>query len=396
MAEVNDIKKAEFTFIYTDIGRGHPHYLDGIIERLQNDYPSIRYYRTNVFDISKGWSLCAWRLAGWMYRFGARGGIITSIYGLARRFSGGGERGGLFLYRLGRDIRKLVERYNNPVVVAHPILAGILLKKCRVIYQHGELACPAEAVIKGDYKILVPLDEVVARFEKAGVDSGNLLVTGQCVENGLVDPAESAFEKRLERLKGNEPLTAALFSSGAYPAAHLKKLRRAARSLLQAGHNVIFFAGLSSRIADKFRDYFNRVGFSAGERIDDDTQLRIILSESRQDENQKVTALFNSFDFFIAPAHERTNWSVGLGLPQFILCPHIGSYAPLNAAIAIERGVAHEILDTRTAVNFAETLNSLRENGELTDMARRGFGHTRIDGFSGCVRVLLDMREQSG
>ncbi len=396
MAEVNDIKNAEFAFIYTDIGRGHPSYLDGIIERLQNDYPSIRYYRTNVFDISRGWSLCAWRLVKWMYRFGARGGLITSIYGLARRFSGAGEGSGLFLYRLGRDIRKLVERYDNPVVVAHPILAKILLKKCRVIYQHGELACPAEAVIKGDHKILVPLDDVAAKFEKAGVDSGNLSVTGQCIESGLVDLAESAFEKRLERLKGNKHLTAVLFSSGAYPSAHLRKLRCAARSLLRAGHNVIFFAGLSSRIADKFRDYFNRVGFSAGDKVGDDTQLRIISSESRQDENQKVTALFNFFDFFIAPAHERTNWSVGLGLPQFIPCPHIGSYAPLNAAIAIERGVAREIADVRTAASFAESMNSLRQNGELTDMARRGFGHTPIDGFSGCVMVLLDMREQSG
>jgi hypothetical protein len=396
MPEVNDIKNAEFAFIYTDIGRGHPNYLDGIIERLQNDYPSIRYYRTNVFEISKGWSLCGWRLVRWMYRFGARGGLITSIYGMARRFSGGGEGAGLFLYRLGRDTRKLVERYDNPVVVAHPILAKMLLKKRPAIYQHGELACPVEAVIKGNHKILVPLDDVAAKFERAGIDSGNLLVTGQCIESGLVGRAESVFEKRLERLKGNKPLTAALFSSGAYPAAHLKKLRCAARSLLQAGHNVIFFAGLSSRIARKFGDYFNRVGFPAGERVDNDMQLRIMSSENRQEENQKVTALFDSFDFFIAPAHERTNWSVGLGLPQFILCPHIGSYAPLNAAIALERGVAREIPDMSVAMGFAETLNTMKENGKLADMARRGFGHTRIDGFFGCVKVLLDMHEQSG
>ena len=91
MTEVKNIKDADIAYLYTNIGRGHPGYLDGIIEAIETTSPEIKYFVTDVFALSRGLSLFGWRRVRGMYRLGARGGLISSAYGLLRRFSGGGR-----------------------------------------------------------------------------------------------------------------------------------------------------------------------------------------------------------------------------------------------------------------------------------------------------------------
>ena len=50
----------------------------------------------------------------------------------------------------------------------------------------------------------------------------------------------------------------------------------------------------------------------------------VVQHDSRREENAFAGKLFASFDYFVAPAHERSNWALGLGLPIFIIEPAIG------------------------------------------------------------------------
>ena len=57
-------------FLYTNIGRGHPHYLDGIVESLSKE----RVGRvTDVFAVSAGIERAAWKTVRTVYRVGGRG-----------------------------------------------------------------------------------------------------------------------------------------------------------------------------------------------------------------------------------------------------------------------------------------------------------------------------------
>lgn len=388
MPETNDLNEADIAFIYTEIGRGHPGYLNGIIEQFEKSYPNIAYYQTDVFTASKGFTLLTWYLVKYLYRIGARGGIVTFLYGFIRRFSG---TGGMSLYWLGHDIRKLFTGYTKPIIVAHPILARILSRQCTVIYQHGELAAPVEAIVSHCQKILIPLRETARVFETSGIKASNMVITGQCIESNLIVQAESAFKKRADRISSLQNLTAAMFSSGAYPPAHLKKLYLAGQSLFEAGYTVIFFTGASYKINKATSAYFKKAGLPISQEIDDTDSIKIILSTGRQEENDQVAAIFNNLDFFIAPSHERTNWAVGLGLPLFILRPHIGSYAPLNAVIALKCGVAQEIPDNTTAAGISKVIGELRKSGRLLEMAKCGYSHTDINGFTQSARTASEM-----
>jgi hypothetical protein len=393
MPRVMNIRDADLIILYTNIGRGHPTYLDGIVEILTANYPALSFFQSDVFALSRGFSLRSWQLARTLYRIGGKGGAVSSMYGRLRRSTGGGEGG--FLHRLlGRDVVRALESVTGPVLVAHPILARLLAGRNRVIYQHGELAAPNESLVTQCEKIFVPLDSTAAVFRSAGAESSHLAVIGQCIEPALVSLAGPAFDKRITRLSSDKPLTAALFSSGAYPTNHVSLLRRAARSLYRAGHSVIFFAGQSAAVADAFDLWLNRQRIESVRTLDGNSRVKIIVTSSRQEENRLVAGVFDRLDIFLAPAHERTNWAVGLGLPQFILTPHIGSYAPLNAALALERDVAVEITDDRMAVSIGEFVESLRRDGKLASMACNGFGRTSIAGFAAAATILAEMTIQ--
>lgn len=393
MAETNNLNKSDIAFIYTEIGRGHPIYLDGIIDQFEKSYPDITYYKTDVFTVSKGLSLLAWHLVKYLYRIGAKGGLITWLYGILRRNSGSG---GILLFLLGRDIKKFFTDYNKPVIVAHPILAKILSEQNTVTYQHGELAAPDEAVVTHCHKILVPITDTALEFEKAGINKNNLAITGQCIEPDLAKQAKAAYKKRIKRIKNPQQLTVALFSSGAYPPAHVKKILFAGQSLFTNGFSVILFTGKSKQAFTRACVFYKKAGLPVSHILNNSTSIKIIRTNSRQEENEQVAAIFENLDIFIAPAHERTNWAVGLGLPIFILCPHIGSYAPLNSAIALEKGVAQEIPDNKTAAEIPKIIDELRKNGRLLEMVKRGYGQTDIDGFAKAAGIVSGMTGESG
>jgi hypothetical protein len=385
--EVDKLDQAAVVFISTEIGRGHPGYLDGLVEKMRSDYAHITFHKSDVFTLSRGIPLAAWKAVRRTYRIGARGGIVSSVYGRLRRSTGSASGGDRLLKILGRDLRRRLSDFTGVIVAAHPIVARILAPYHAVIYQHGEMAAPPEAFVTGCQKILVPLRETAEHFFNAGYTDNDIMVTGQCIESDLIRQAPEALEERMSRLAADRPLTAALFSSGAYPKDHLAILREAAISLVNAGHTVYIFAGLSKRIADEFARHFRLlrttgdIEFAAFERI------HIVHAQNRADENRQVAEIFARLDLFIAPAHERTNWAVGLGLPQIILTPHIGSYAPLNAKLALSREVAAEI-DSSTGRSVPIQIEDLRRGGRLSAMAENGFGRTNIDGFAQAVRFI--------
>ncbi len=389
MPEVDNIRDAAVVFISTEIGRGHPGYLDGLVDTIRSDFPHIPFIKTDVFSLSEGISLAAWKAVRRMYHIGGKGGLISSAYGRLRQTTGGAQGGGP-VRMLGRDLRRRLSQFAGLVVVAHPLVARILAPGHDVIYQHGELAAPAESFIHGCRKIFVPFEETAERFMQADFTDDDLLVTGQCIETALVAGAQDAFKARLERLGGDRPLTVALFSSGAYPRDHMARLRRAAISLAGAGYEVYLFAGLSKRMADGFSKYFENAWRTGEIERSAFERLRVIRSADRADENRKVAEIFPRFDLFIAPAHERINWAVGLGLPQIILTPHIGSYALLNAHIAIERDVGMELAASAGEPSTAEIVNRLHHNGRLRTMAENGFGRTAIDGFDRAARFIAE------
>lgn len=389
MPEVDRLDKAAVAFISTEIGRGHPGYLDGLVEEIHSGYAHVPFYRSDVFALSRGIPLMAWKAVRRMYRIGGRGGVISSAYGRLRRSTGAASGGDRLLDILGRDLRRRLSRFSGAVVVAHPIVARILAPSHSVIYQHGELAAPPEAFVTGCQKILVPLRETAEHFFNAGYPESDILITGQCIESGLIRQAPGAFKERLSRIASDRPLTIALFSSGAYPKDHLARLQEIAVSLVNAGHTVYVFAGLSKRVSDNFVRHFEYLRTTGGIDRAACERIRVIHTQNRPDENRRTAEIFAQFDLFIAPAHERTNWSVGLGLPQIMLTPHIGSYAPLNARMALNREVAVDI-DSPGIRSVAAQIQDLRNSGRLSAMAQNGFGTTDIDGFARAARFIVD------
>jgi hypothetical protein len=388
--EVSAIDDAAVVFISTEIGRGHPGYLDGLVETIRTGHPQIRYFKSDVFSLSQGLSLAAWKAVRRMYRIGGRGGAITSAYGHLRQATGTKQGRGRLLHILGSDLHRHLSRFSGAVVVAHPLVARILASYYDVIYQHGELAAPPESFVPGCRKILVPLEETATRFVRAGFSDNDILITGQCIEIDLVPTAPDAFHARLSRLHSDQPLTIALFSSGAYPRDHLAILRRAAISLIDAGHTVYLFAGHSPHIMSDFTRRFEKARKSKAADQSAFDRLHIIHTRDRAEENRQFAAIFSRVDLFFAPAHERTNWAVGLGLPQIMLTPHIGSYAPLNARIAMDRQVAAEIADSHSGPSAADHVRDLRQSGRLAAMAENGFGRTAINGFARAADFIAD------
>ena len=172
----------------------------------------------------------------------------------------------------------------------------------------------------------------------------------------------------------------------------MARLELIARSLFQAGFTVNVFLGQARQICERITYRFRQSGLPVQRDLSGPGRIKLLTATGRTEENRQVGRIFERLDLFVAPAHERTNWTVGLGLPMLILCPHIGSYAPLNARIALEQKTALEIADESIAARVPEIIADLRQSGELHKMARRGYGHTDIDGFAAAARLI----KQSG
>ncbi|MEO0079524.1 MAG: hypothetical protein ABIK44_02450 [candidate division WOR-3 bacterium] len=347
--------ETRFIAISSEIGRGHPSYLDSVLEHLGN-LPRLSAHGPG------------WTLARLLYRAGGLGGGFTSLYNRLRQ-EGCPARFQLAL--LDSGLRRRFAGFSGTLLVDHPLLAHLLSPVCRVAYIHGEIAAPPFCAVPTAWRTFVPLNSTAARLIASGIRPETICVTGLVIEPALVAQAEPAFISRLERLSSPEScLTVAFFTSGAYPRAHIRQIIRAARSLSAAGHRAIIFCGTNRTI-----------GKAIASRLPGNCQVEI--SESRRSENRRTAELFPRFDLMVAASHERTNWAVGLGLPMFALLPHIGPFAQENFNFANTQGVCLPISD---AQNFGSTIQTLLRNGRLAEMARSGWGRYPING----ARVIAE------
>lgn len=372
------MSSAPVDFLYTNIGRGHPHYLDGIVEVLD---PSRVGRVHDVFEISWGVGRLGWHLARSLYRSGPSRAGFDPIYNRIRR-NADFDRPGFMLKAMGGAVRSTHMHGTHPLIVAHPMLVGILKKRRNLIYQHGEIAVPDDAVVNGEHTILVPDSGAADCFMKAGLSSDQLVVTGLCIENDIVDQAETCFGPRLQRLEQAEALTGAFFSSGAEPRRHVEVITRASFAAAREGHRVLIFARRGGRLERHAISAFEHGGIPLAERtrsyaIENAT---LCLYADRHELNALTSALFAHFDFFMAPSYERTCWALGLGLPMFLAEPAIGSFAPLNRQRLLTEGVAQSIgLDE--AAQFGASIHGMAADGKLVRMAKAGRRRDECGGF---------------
>jgi len=383
-------------FLYTNIGRGHPFYLDGILEALiRKGNVGLVRGETDVFEVSRGLSRSAWKVARLLYHKGSSPGIIGAVYNRIRSHTDY-NRSSAMLTLMGKNLRERFMLDSNPIVVAHPTLVAILKGKQGLIYQHGEIVAPREALVKGASTVLVPTEQTAEPFIRFGYNSNHVVILGLCIEPSLVRQAREAFAARLERIEGNDSLVGAFFSSGAEPRHHVDKLVTAAASVIAHGGKVILLAQKDGVFAWKAARYLLNKGIeftnldSGGFIPNDLPSALIVRFASRREENSFTAQLFPMFDYLVAPSHERTNWALGLGLPMFIVNPPIGPFAPLNRNRLIEAGVAGEINSHAEAELFGQHLNSLRSRGKLVEMAQAGWEKLDIHGFDNIAEFLIN------
>ncbi|MFO7638326.1 MAG: hypothetical protein R6X14_03330 [bacterium] len=349
------------TAVCSEIGRGHPQYLDSVLEALR---------RQGITDIPR--VVPRWLLPRVAYRLGARGGPLSALYARAR--SGTPSRA--LLGMLDEGLRCRFQDHPGTVLVDHPLLAHLLGPVCRVGYVHGEIAAPGATAVPEAWRTFVPLPETASRLAEAGVPRERLLTTGLLIEPEIADIAGLALSARLPRLARNVPLSIAFFSSGAYPRPHLRLIAAALRSCLEAGYRATLFCGPEPRLMRRLAP-----GTRPG--------LRLVSEPTRRAENARTAELFPELDLAVAPAHERVNWAVGLGLPLFILEPDIGPFAPLNRAHALQAGVARPLGGIAGAHGFGPALSRLRAEGRLATMAEAGWGRIPVNGADAIASSLL-------
>ncbi len=384
------------TFLYTNIGRGHPFYLDGIIDALVRA-GEIRLVRgeTDVFEVSSFVPRLGWTLARWLYRRGASGRIVGRLYKWLR--SGNNHNNfGLLVRIMGRDIRSKFTPDSDPLLVAHPTLVGILRDRDNLVYQHGEVVVPDEALISGASTVVVPTEQAARRFVDSGYEREAVFVSGLCIEPALVNQAEDCYKDRLNRIKAESPLVGAFYSSGAEPKLHLEKLTAAILSTVSHGGKAVVFCRAGGRFARSGLAALSAAGISheiitARDLIPSDLPPALVVAcETRREENRFTARLFPSFDYLVAPPHERSNWALGLGLPMFCVEPCFGPFAALNRDYLVEHGVAQLLANLEQAQGFGTLLHESRQDGRLAKQAISGWGRYKIDGFTRIARFLAE------
>jgi hypothetical protein len=110
--------------------------------------------------------------------------------------------------------------------------------------------------------------------------------------------------------------------------------------------------------------------------------------DSRAELQRLTVSLFSDFDYFVSPAHERTQWAIGLGLPMFVIGPDIGPFAPLNRRLLLEHGVAEQ-LPLEAAFAFGDTLAQRRLNRGFLEGLEQGQERYPLRGFEKAARHLL-------
>jgi hypothetical protein len=401
-------RQSPLVSVCSDVGRGHPAYLDSVLlalARLQaeqtpslervgesGDSPSeredARYSprfrghvpRLTVPELCTGTSGLAWKLAGTGYRLGSQGGAATWLYNRLR--SPDARPSSLQLSLLGASLRRVFAGYKGICIVDHPLLAQILAPVCRVAYLHCEIAAPRLSAVPEAWRTFVPLESTRQKLLAVGCQPSAVCVTGLVVEPELLNNAESALQARMTRLASDQPLTIGFFVSGAEPRPHTSSIVTGAASVTLAGHKGIISWGTGMIKASKVRLALRREGVS-------EESSRVIWARSRQTSTTAVAGVFPNLDVMVCATHERTNWAVGLGLPMFALLPNIGPFAAENYAFASEQCVCLPLKGTADAARLGDTIAELRRTGRLVEMARNGWGRHAITGAEATARELL-------
>lgn len=376
-----DLRTSPLVSVCSEIGRGHPSYLDSVLAVLSRLCGGSAPDYHSVPELCSGASGLAWRTAHAIYRVGGQGGLRTTLYNRLRPPHA--RPSGLQLSLLGRDMRQYLSGYEGICLVDHPLLAHILAPVCRVAYIHGEIAAPEITAVPGAWRTFVPLETTRQKLLAAGCESSAVTVTGLMIEPDLVAAASASYQARLLRLESDRPLVAGLFLSGARPKPHVSRLIAAVESLARSGHRSFIFPGPGESVAAEMRTALRRRG------VPEDS-CHVVSSRGRNDETRRTAELLPSLDVMVAAAHERTNWAVGIGLPMFALLPHIGPFARENYEFAAAQGVCLPLTSQRAAAELGSTLDGLRGDGGLPAMSRAGWGKYAINGAASCARLLLN------
>jgi hypothetical protein len=383
--------------IYTDIGRGHPNYLDSVLRYLRQHHPESakRIEKTSVFDISKGLSLQAWKIVRMLYRIGSRGGPVSEAYSKLR--SNGSAQSGhsILLSILGKDIITHLSQRNETCVVEHPIVARIIGDRWPVFYVHGEIAAPRESAVQSVSKVYVPLASTAEKMIAAGVRAESVVTTGLMLEPELCPDLNRIVEARLARLRQSErfPLTIGFFISGAYPHRHVELMVAGALSCRRHNCRVRMFWGADTKKAMKLRDRFQQAGVTV--TLDDGTgdprngDLVIVSVPSREAETIKSTQYIPQLDLFCAAPHERVNWAVGVGLPMIAIVPPIGSFAPENLRFVMESGCGIALSTGTDFANLGELVSMMRKDGRLHRMCIAGRSTCDVNGTQAVAEDIL-------
>ncbi|MBU1319909.1 MAG: hypothetical protein KKH67_12035 [candidate division Zixibacteria bacterium] len=391
------IDRPSITIIYTDIGRGHPNYLDSVLRYMRVHHPQEceKLRITSIFEVSRGTALTAWKAIKWLYRTGSRGGLISDIYGSLRSGKSEFDPDSHLIKILQRDLLKYVDNYDGICLVAHPLLANMLKSDHRVFYLHGEIAAPRESVTSGVERIYVPLPETAEKMRSQGVDADSLFETGLVLEPELLADVDEVVNARLARIERHyTPLTIGFFISGAYPKRHIDLMLAAAESCRRAGHRVQFFWGSDKRQIDRLVQKVRRFDENAALDFGNEVALAcrttvVVSAESREEETTRSMSYLPQLDLFCAAPHERVNWAVGAGLPMLMIAPPIGTFAPQNLDFVLQSKCGLELTNRHQFETLGEMITRLRTSGDLTSMVTSGRNIKSIHGAKVITESLL-------
>jgi len=389
------------TVVYTDIGRGHPNYLDSVLRYLRTHHSTVynQILVTSVFRLSGGLSLLGWKTIRALYRGGSRGGIISDLYSTWRAKKAAFGQNSIFVRRLQRDLLFRLKKFTGVCLVAHPLLANILKDEHRVFYLHGEIAAPGESGVPGVEKVYVPLPVAREKMIARGVDAEALVTTGLVLEPELCTGLEDVVRRRMQRLASPGPLTVGFFISGAYPRRHIELICKGSESCCRAGMNVRLFWGCDSREVEHLQT--NLREFADQVIVDDgtgprtaDARTMIITAKTREVETIRSMAYLPGLDVFCAAPHERVNWAVGAGLPMIMITPTIGTFAPENRAFVLKSGSGIELSTTAEFSDLGKRLTQMKLSGQLQEMIEAGRRIASVHGVKVIAEDLIDCMRQ--
>ncbi len=209
-------------------------------------------------------------------------------------------------------------------------------------------------------------------------------MTGLLIEPELVKDAKKNFDLRISRLKSNEPLTVAFFTSQAYPKPHITKIISAVESVVIRGMKAIIFTGTDQNKANQIKQKVELI------KSRNPHDIKVIMSKTREEENRQTAELMDIINIIVAASHERTICAVGLGLPIFVLYPLIGTYARDNYEFALNQRVSCQIKSIEDAKTLGDILIQMRKDNTLIKMVQNGFLIYHLDGAQVIAEYLIN------